>query len=66
MLVSSKELYRASREKNFAFPAANFVDQLSASAHIAAAEKLGLAEKADFNPRRCGIPHLKELPFAER
>lgn len=42
MLVSSKELYRASREKNFAFPAANFVDQLSASAHIAAAEKLGL------------------------
>lgn len=32
----------------------------------AAAEKLGLAEKADFNPRRRGIPHLKELPFAER
>ena len=42
MLVSSKELYRAAREKNFAFPAANFVDQLSASAHIAVAEKLGL------------------------
>lgn len=32
----------------------------------AASEKLGLAEKADFNPRRRGIPNLKELPFAER
>lgn len=42
MLISSKELYKAAREKNFAFPAANYIDSLSASAYIETAEKLGL------------------------
>lgn len=42
MLVSSKELYRTAREKNFAFPAANFIDQLSASAYVEMAEKRNL------------------------
>lgn len=42
MLVSSKELYKAARERNFAFPAANFVDQLSASAYVEMAEKRDL------------------------
>ncbi|NLG92485.1 MAG: class II fructose-bisphosphate aldolase [Clostridiales bacterium] len=42
MIITSKELYQIAREKNFAFPAPNYVDQLSASAHVACAEKLGL------------------------
>lgn len=42
MLITSKELYKLARAKNFAFPAANFVDQLSASAYIETAEELGL------------------------
>lgn len=31
-----------------------------------AAKKLGAAEKADFTPTRRDIPHLRDLPFAER
>lgn len=42
MLITSKELYKLARAKNFAFPAANFVDQLSASAYIETAEELDL------------------------
>lgn len=42
MIVTSKELFRAARKKNFAFPAPNYVDQNSALSHIAVAEKLGL------------------------
>lgn len=42
MIVTSSELFREARKKRFAFPAPNYVDQNSASAHIAVAEKLGL------------------------
>lgn len=42
MIVTSKELFERSREKNFALPSANYVDQLSASAHVEVAEELGL------------------------
>lgn len=38
MIVTSKELYKVARERNFSFPAANFVDQLSAAAYIEEAE----------------------------
>ncbi|WP_455543584.1 class II fructose-bisphosphate aldolase [Intestinibacter sp.] len=42
MIVTSKELYKIAQEKNFAIPAANYVDSLSAAAHVEVAEKLGL------------------------
>ncbi len=42
MLITSTELYKAARNKNFAFPAANYVDPLSASAHVEVAEELDL------------------------
>lgn len=42
MIVTSKELFKVAKQKHFAFPAPNYVDQNSAAAHIAVAEKLGL------------------------
>ncbi len=42
LLVTSKELYKIARKNNFAFPAANFVDQNSIKAYIEVAEKLNL------------------------
>ena len=42
MLTKSTELFKVAQEKKFAFPAANFVDQLSAQAHIRTAEKMNL------------------------
>lgn len=42
MLVSSKELFKAARENNFAIPAPNFVDQNSIKAYVEVAEKLNL------------------------
>ena len=39
MIVTSKELYKTAQEKNFAIPAANYIDALSAAAHIEVAEK---------------------------
>ncbi|QCX34057.1 class II fructose-bisphosphate aldolase [Caloramator sp. E03] len=42
MIVSSKELYKVTRKKNFAIPAPNYVDQVSIKAYIEVAEKLNL------------------------
>ncbi len=42
MLISSKELLNTAKSNHFAVPSANFVDQLSARAHIEVAEELGL------------------------
>lgn len=60
MIVSSKELLKLARERNFAFPAANFVDQLSASAYIAAAEERKLPLILAFAQQ-----HLPYLSFDE-
>lgn len=60
MIVTSKELFRVARENGFAFPAPNFVDQLSASAHIEVAEKLGLPVILAF-----AEAHQQFLPFDE-
>jgi ketose-bisphosphate aldolase len=40
MNVSSKELFRIARKKNFAYPAYNYIDQLSADAIVRKAEEL--------------------------
>lgn len=58
MLVSSKELFKTARQKNFAFPAANFVDQLSASAYVETAEKLDLPLILSF-----AQVHQQYLPY---
>ena len=58
MLVSSKELFKIAREKKFAFPSANFIDQLSAAAHVETAEKLNLPLILSF-----AQVHQKYLPF---
>ena len=42
MIISSKELLKTAKEEHFAVPSANFVDQLSARAHIEVAEELNL------------------------
>lgn len=42
MIVTSKELFKEARKKNFAFPAPNYVDQNSAASYIAVAEELEL------------------------
>jgi ketose-bisphosphate aldolase len=42
MNVSSKELFRVARKKNFAYPAFNYIDQLSADAIVREAEKLNV------------------------
>lgn len=42
MLVNSTHLYKDSREKKYAIPAANFVDMLTAKAYTEAAEQEGL------------------------
>lgn len=60
MIVTSKELFRAARKHDFAFPAPNYVDQISASAHIAVAEKLGLPVILAF-----AEAHQTYLPFDE-
>lgn len=60
MIVTSKELFRAARDKHFAFPAPNYVDRLSASAHIGVAEKLGLPVILAF-----AEAHQTFLPFDE-
>ena len=48
MIVTSKELYKIAQEKNFAIPAANYIDALSAEAHIEVAEKLNLPLILEF------------------
>ena len=48
MIVTSKELYKIAQEKNFAIPAANYIDALSAAAHIEVAEKLNLPLILEF------------------
>lgn len=60
MIVTSKELFRAARKGKFAFPAPNYVDQASASAHVAVAEKLGLPVILAF-----AEAHQAYLPFDE-
>ena len=42
MLVSSKELLLTAKQKHFAIPSANFVDEISAKAHIEVAEEMNL------------------------
>lgn len=42
MLVSSKELFKVARKNNFAIPAPNFVDRITAKSHVEVAEKLNL------------------------
>ncbi|WP_313577682.1 class II fructose-bisphosphate aldolase [Lacrimispora sp.] len=42
MIVNSKELFKTARKRDYAYPAPNYVDQLSASSYIAVAEKLNL------------------------
>lgn len=42
MLVSSKDLLKIAKEQHFAIPSANFVDEISAKAHIEVAEELNL------------------------
>ena len=42
MLISAKELLNTARERHFAIPAANFVDEMSLTSHVAAAERRGL------------------------
>lgn len=42
MLVSSKELLKIAKQNHFAIPSANFVDEISAKAHIEVAEELNL------------------------
>jgi len=42
MLVSANEMLKEAKQKGFAIPSANFVDQISAKAHIRVAEEMGL------------------------
>jgi len=42
MLVSSKELFHIADKKNFAIPATNFIDALTAKVYTETAEFLGL------------------------
>lgn len=42
MIVPSRFLLQTAKEKHFAIPSANFVDQISANAHVSVAEELGL------------------------
>ncbi|RRD96474.1 class II fructose-bisphosphate aldolase [Clostridiales bacterium COT073_COT-073] len=39
MLVTSKQIFQVAQEKGFAFPAPNFIDQLSIASYIEVAEK---------------------------
>ena len=41
-VVSSKELLLTAKQKHFAIPSANFVDEISAKAHIEVAEEMNL------------------------
>lgn len=58
MIITSKELYKLARAKNFAFPASNFFDQLSASAYVETAEELDLPLILSF-----AQVHQSYLPF---
>ena len=60
MIVTSKELYKIAQEKNFAIPAANYIDALSAEAHIEVAEKLNLPLILEF-----AEAHETLLPFED-
>lgn len=60
MIVTSKELYKIAQEKNFAIPAANYIDALSAAAHIEVAEKLNLPLVLEF-----AEAHETLLPFED-
>ena len=60
MIVTSKELYKTAQEKNFAIPAANYIDALSAAAHIEVAEKLNLPLILEF-----AEAHETLLPFED-
>lgn len=60
MIVTSKELFKEARRKQFAIPAPNYVDQNSAATHIAVAEKLGLPVILAF-----AEAHQCYLPFDE-
>ena len=60
MIVTSKELYKIAQEKNFAIPAANYIDALSAAAHIEVAEKLNLPLILEF-----AEAHETLLPFED-
>ena len=60
MIVTSKELFKTARRKNFAFPAPNYVDQNSAAAHVQVAETLGLPVILAF-----AEAHQMYLPFDE-
>lgn len=57
MLVSSKELYKLARERNFAIPGTNFVDALSAASHVETAERLNLPAVLSFaQSHQCYLP----------
>ena len=60
MIVTSKELYKIAQEKNFAISAANYIDALSAAAHIEVAEKLNLPLILEF-----AEAHETLLPFED-
>ncbi|MDO5146919.1 MAG: class II fructose-bisphosphate aldolase [Eubacteriales bacterium] len=57
MIVSSKEIYKLARERNFAVPGTNFVDALSAASHVETAEKCNLPTILSFaQSHQCYLP----------
>lgn len=60
MIVSSKELLQKAKEQHFAIPSANFVDQLSARAHIEVAEEMNLPLILSFAQSHSAYQSLEE------
>jgi len=60
MLATSKRILQAAKEKHFAVPSANFVDQLSARAYIEVAEELQLPLILSFAQVHSAYQSLEE------
>lgn len=60
MIVSSKKLLQKAKEQHFAIPSANFVDQLSARAHIEVAEEMNLPLILSFAQSHSAYQSLEE------
>ncbi len=60
MLATSKRILQAAKEKHFAVPSANFVDQLSARAHIEVAEEFQLPLILSFAQVHSAYQSLEE------
>lgn len=60
MIVSSKELLQKAKQQHFAVPSANFVDQLSARAHIEVAEEMNLPLILSFAQSHSAYQSLEE------